>query len=82
MRCPGSCLPRAQALGLLPIQASGASSPFQRREEGDGAAGAGPPQHLEAPPWVELASESPGWGRQGEGARAACQGGLPFSAEV
>lgn len=82
MHCPGSCLPRAQALGLLPTQASEAFSPLQRREEGDEAAGAGPPQHLEAPPWGELASESLGWGRQGEGARAACQGGLPFSAEI
>lgn len=80
--CPGSCLHRSRAPGLLPTQASEAFFPPQRREEREGASGVGPPQHLEAPPWGELTSESTGWGRQDEEASAASQGGLPFSAEA
>lgn len=69
----GSCLPRSQAPGSFPLRHL-RHSVLLREESRGGAAG--------APPWGKHASESQGWGWQGEGARAACQGGLPFSAEV
>lgn len=72
----GSCLPRSQAPGSFPLRHL-RHSVLLREESRGGAAGA-----AGAPPWGKHASESQGWGWQGEGARAACQGGLPFSAEV
>lgn len=75
---PELALPRwlsaqGRALGLLPTWALGILCLLQEKRGGGWAtAGARPLQHLEAPPWGKLASESPGWGKQGWG-----QGSLP-----
>lgn len=79
---PGCCLPSPRLQACFSLRHLWHSFLLREERRGKGLQGAGPPQHLEAPPWGEPASESPGSGRQGEGARAACQGGLPFSAEV
>lgn len=71
-------LPRPRAPGSLPSQHERPSFLF-REKRGKGWQGQGPLSIWKVPPWDELASEC---GRPGEGARAACQGGLPFSAEV